>query len=207
MYKWVLSIGWLSNRSAKFISAVSQQIWQHHLGILAKVSTKINAVPTGQVLRLYIMRICTYTTLELSQKPIFHELDRITGNQTTVKVLEGSASKWERVAIRLYFDGNMISQIWSKSGSDQYSACQNTFSGWLAGKEGLRTPRTWDTVLKEADLGQLADDLNEVLRGKGQKYQQNINIFFILQMHIHLQVHHHVEQRVHRVLLIHLSKI
>ena len=90
------------------------------------------------------------------------------GNQKTIRVLEGAASSWDKVATRLYFEGNMISQIGTKSQNDQLRACQNVFMQWLDGKEGLRTPRTWSTVieaLKEAGLGQLANDLKTTLGG------------------------------------------
>lgn len=83
-----------------------------------------------------------------------------------VKVLEGAASKWDGIARRLYFDGNMISQIWTESQNVQLRACQSLFTQWLDGKEGLRTPITWSTVieiLKEANLVKLADDLKKVL--------------------------------------------
>ena len=45
-------------------------------------------------------------------------------------------------------------------------ACRTVFSEWLGGKEGLREPKTWATVvtiLKEADLGVLSDELNSIL--------------------------------------------
>lgn len=64
----------------------------------------------------------------------------------------------------------MISQIRTESQGDGLRACQSIFSQWLDGKEGLRTPRTWSTiieVLKEAHLCQLASDLKEALGGKG----------------------------------------
>ena len=60
----------------------------------------------------------------------------------------------------------MFKQIWTDSQHDTFRACQTTFTKWLDGPEGLRTPRTWSTVikvLKEAGFGQLADDLKEVL--------------------------------------------
>lgn len=100
---------------------------------------------------------------------MLHELDLIRGNQKTVRVLEGSANKWDGIARRLYFSGSMISQIRTESQSDGLRACQSVFSQWLDGKEGLHKPRTWSTVievLKEAHLGQLADDLKEALGGK-----------------------------------------
>ena len=43
-------------------------------------------------------------------------------------------------------------------------ACHAMFSEWLEGKG--RTPTTWETVIKaleEADLGEVAQDLKEVL--------------------------------------------
>ena len=136
---------------------------------------------------------CYYTCTVLSQCPRFHELDLIRGNQKTVRVLEGSASKWDGIARRIYFSGNMISQIRTESQNDALRACQSVFTQWLEGKEGLRMPRTWNTVidvLKEAHLGQLADDLTEVLRGKRQKYSENTNVLTIgiMQLQVHIYV-------------------
>ena len=45
-------------------------------------------------------------------------------------------------------------------------ACATVFNVWLGGKEGLREPKTWATVvavLKEADLAPLASELNSIL--------------------------------------------
>ena len=92
----------------------------------------------------------------------------ISGNQKVIRVFERAASKWEGIATRLHFDGNTISQIRTESQHNQLSACRNVFNEWLSGKEGLRTPRTWSTViqaLQEAHLGQLADELKDVLGG------------------------------------------
>ena len=94
-----------------------------------------------------------------------------------VRVLEGAASNWERVAIRLYFEGNMISQIWTENQNDQLHACPSAFTQWLDGNDRLRVPRTWKTVieaLKEAGLGQLADDLTDVLQGRRCKCTHNL---------------------------------
>ena len=104
----------------------------------------------------------------LSQCPQFHELDLITCNQKAVRVLVGSASKWDRVATRLHFDGNIIAQIGTASQNNQLRACQSVFTQWLDGTQGLRTPRTWNTiieVLKEADLCTLAENLRAILEG------------------------------------------
>ena len=111
--------------------------------------------------------MCVY--IGLDKPPKLHELDRIEGNGKIVKVLEGVGNKWDRIATRLYFEQNMISQIWTDSQSNTGRACRSVFCEWLDGKEGLRTPRTWRTlinILKESDLGQLADDVKEVLYEK-----------------------------------------
>ena len=45
-------------------------------------------------------------------------------------------------------------------------ACRRVFNIWLGGREGLREPKTWATVvdvLKEADLGVLSGELNAIL--------------------------------------------
>ena len=102
---------------------------------------------------------------------MLHELDQICGNTKTVRVIDGSASKWDRIALRLHFRSSMISQIRMDCQTNAFRACQSVFSQWLDGKEGLRTPRTWGTVidaLKEADYGQLAEDLKEAIVGNAK---------------------------------------
>ena len=97
-----------------------------------------------------------------SSLPKLHELDRLEGNGKTVSILKDGANKWEDIATRLYFNGSMISQIRNDSQNNMQGACRNVFIKWLEGENGLREPRTWDTVievLKEAGLGQLAKDV------------------------------------------------
>lgn len=116
---------------------------------------------------LSIIAIFFYCLIALDKLPKLHELDRIEGNGKTVKVLEIAGNKWERIATRLHFEQNRISRIWTDSQSNTERACRSVFSIWLDGKDGLRTPRTWGTVinvLKESDLSQLAEELKEVLQ-------------------------------------------
>ena len=98
--------------------------------------------------------------------PQLHELDLLELScGEKVRIINDGASKWENIATRLYFDGGMINQISRDSGNVQ-QACWNVFSKWLSGIDGLREPRTWNTVvkaLKEADLGQLAEKLETAL--------------------------------------------
>ena len=81
-------------------------------------------------------------------------------------MISASASKWEKIATRLYFDGNAIGGIRKDAHFQVEESCRTVFNVWLGGKEGLREPKTWATVvavLKEADLGTLSEELNSVL--------------------------------------------
>ena len=114
----------------------------------------------------------------LNRCPELHELDLIEYKGKKVRVLEESAGKWNKLAIRLHFKGNKITQIQNDSGQNSYQACQSVFSEWLDGKEGLRLPRTWVTViaaLGEAGLGQLAEKLEEVLLLSGTHLSRLLN--------------------------------
>ena len=82
-----------------------------------------------------------------------------------MRILKDGANRRERIAIRLYFEGGMISEI-SKDSSDMNQACRTMFVKWLDGDDELRVPRTWETVIKvlrEAGLSQLAKNLEATL--------------------------------------------
>ena len=69
------------------------------------------------------------------------------------------------IATSLYFSRGMIGSIRRDSHSTD-QACTTVFGMWLESLEGLREPRTWDTVvkvLKDASLGALAAELDSVL--------------------------------------------
>ena len=81
-------------------------------------------------------------------------------------MIASSAAKWEKIATRLYFDGNTIGAVRRDTHYQVEQACTSVFNIWLEGKDGLREPKTWTTVadvLKEADLGTLSDELKSVL--------------------------------------------
>ena len=99
-----------------------------------------------------------------SSLPKLHHLDRIERNRKTVKVNKQAASKWERVATRLHFENHDITRIKKDNPLQSFEACQTVFSEWLNGKG--RKPTCWGTLieaLKEADLSELAADLEVVL--------------------------------------------
>ena len=116
--------------------------------------------------------------LRLDACPKLHELDLIEDRGKEVRVIRDGASKWETIATRLHFDGGMITQIFNDSQNNMKRACQITFTIWLGGTSGQREPRTWDTVIKalrEADLGQLAKDLETVFTCKYKRFHSLSN--------------------------------
>ena len=86
-----------------------------------------------------------------------------------MKVINKTAHVWKQIARRLYFEGHDILRI----GEDERhaeDACCRVFIEWLEGKG--RTPTTWGTVLhalNEAEQGELANDLEEVLNTTATK--------------------------------------
>ena len=80
-----------------------------------------------------------------------------------MKVIKKTAHVWKQVATRLHFEGHDILRI-GKDERQAEDACRTVFIEWLEGKG--RNPTTWDTVLqalKEAEQGELANDLEELL--------------------------------------------
>ena len=99
----------------------------------------------------------------LSDQPKFHQLDLIEGYKKTVRVIEQSAAKWEKIATRLYFEICDISRI-KKDNNECDAACQTVFVEWLNGRG--REPITWNTLIKvlnEAGLAELAADIKLIL--------------------------------------------
>ena len=78
-------------------------------------------------------------------------------------MINRTASVWEKVATRLYFEGHDISAI-RRDEHQVEGACRTMFDEWLKGKG--RTPITWETVVKvleEAELAEVAEDLNNII--------------------------------------------
>jgi hypothetical protein len=98
--------------------------------------------------------------------PKEHELDRMDYSGKHIQIISRSAAKWEKIALRLYFDGNKIKAIQRDVHFQTEEACRTVFNLWLEGTKGLRERRTWATVvdvLKEADLITLSEELNSIL--------------------------------------------
>ena len=94
----------------------------------------------------------------------FHQLDLLTNNEKTVKIINTIAHKWEKLAFRLYFCDSDIARIKRDNTKDCIQACRTVFSEWLHGNG--RRPGTWETLieaLKEAEFSVLADDIETIV--------------------------------------------
>ena len=81
-----------------------------------------------------------------------------------MRIIDTVASKWDRIAIRLHFNGHDISRIERDHKESVVRACRTMFSEWLEGKG--RKPISWNTLiktLKEADYSELASEVEAVL--------------------------------------------
>ena len=111
---------------------------------------------------MYILTIAYLGLPTLSSVPQWHHLDLIEGNGKTARVMKKGAAHWEKIATRLYFTADDICRIKKDHHQQSEGACQTVLMEWLQGKNHLRKPITWNTVinaLKEADLSELAADL------------------------------------------------
>ena len=78
-------------------------------------------------------------------------------------MINKTAHVWKKIATQLHFEGHDISRI-KQDEPQAEDACRTVFIEWLEGKG--RTPTTWGTILQtlnEAEQGELANDLEEVL--------------------------------------------
>lgn len=99
-------------------------------------------------------------------KPTLQELDELKGKSKIVKIIDKAAYKWEKLATRLNLEGNDIRRIDRDTRLQSINACRNVLIEWLDGKDCVRKPITWETLieaLKEADLSELAKDVQEIL--------------------------------------------
>ena len=104
--------------------------------------------------------------------PVFHELDLLERHGKKLQLIKRITGKWERVATRLHFPADAIEVISRDSHHQCDSSCRTMFSRWLDG-EG-REPRTWGTlvtVLYEADLSSVANELEKMISRTNESEQ------------------------------------
>ena len=88
----------------------------------------------------------------------------LEGKNTAVRVIDRVAGVWERVAIRLHFNGDDISRIKKDCHLQTRDASYHVIMEWQMGKR--RKPVTWDTLmtaLGEAELSEVAKDIQDIL--------------------------------------------
>ena len=101
----------------------------------------------------------------LNSIPNLHQLDLLEYGHKTLKLIQCIAPKWERIATRLHFESHRIETIQKNWPQQAESACQSMLTKWLDG-EG-RGPRSWNTlitVLNEAELSSVAQELEELVK-------------------------------------------
>ena len=104
------------------------------------------------------------STLDIDSTPKLHELDLLEYSNKQLKLIDRVAYKWEDIAIRLHFEGHSVSEIEQDAFFQARAACQKMFIKWTQGVG--RKPTTWKTLitaLKEAGLGEVADELHKVI--------------------------------------------
>ena len=104
-------------------------------------------------------------SLSLDSTPKLHQLVYLKRNDKIFRVIKRVAANWEDVALQLHFEGYDIDAIARDANHKTESACRTMFTKWLKG-EG-RKPTTWKTlitVLDEADLSVVAEELSGLLK-------------------------------------------
>ena len=88
-----------------------------------------------------------------SATPKLHQLDYLEGNGKNVKLIDTAAAVWDKVALRLHFEGRDIARIARDHHQQSVSAATTVFIEWLDGKG--RQPPSWAVLiqaLKETEL-------------------------------------------------------
>jgi len=84
----------------------------------------------------------------------------------TVKVVEGVAAKWERLAYALQFSSAVVRTVRRNTTQDCAAACEEVLYQWVNGAEGTQQPVSWATIIKclrACGFRELASDLEKVL--------------------------------------------
>ena len=85
---------------------------------------------------------------------------------TTVKVIEGMAAEWERLAYTLQFSPAVVRTVRRDTTQDCTAACVEVLYRWVSGAEGTRQPVSWATLiecLRDCDFVMLARDVENAL--------------------------------------------
>ena len=84
----------------------------------------------------------------------------------TVKVIEGVAAEWERLAYTLQFSPAVVRAVRRDTNQDCAAACEEVLYRWVSGTEGTLQPVNWVILiecLRDCDFTMLAKDLENAL--------------------------------------------
>ena len=102
-----------------------------------------------------------------ANRPEVYQLMKLKGKEGgTVKVIEGVAAEWERLAYTLQFSPAVVRTVRRDTTQDCTAACEEVLYRWVSGTEGTRQPVSWATLIKclmDCDFSELANDLENVL--------------------------------------------
>ena len=100
----------------------------------------------------------------------------LNGKNKTVRVIDRVAGVWERVATRLHFDVEHISRMKKDYHLQAREASHQVMMEWLMGKRRQRKPVTWATLitaLGEAELSEVAKDIQDILGDRDMQYMSS----------------------------------
>ena len=142
------------------IIAASKDQW-----ICSKDSDEFDDLEQNQLVWIDEVQENQESSVSLDSAPTLPQLDLLKCSGKSLKLIQRIAAKWEQIARRLYFDHHVISIITKDCPLQAELACQSVLTRWLNG-EG-RQPISWTTlltVLDEADLSSVAEDLKKFIK-------------------------------------------
>jgi hypothetical protein len=140
--------------------AASKDQW-----ICSKDSDEFDDLEQNQLVWIDEIQEKQESSVSLDSAPKLHQLDLLECSGKSLKLIQSIAAKWEQIARRLYFDHHVIGIITKDCHQQAELACQSVLTRWLNG-EG-RQPISWTTlitVLDEADLSSVAEDLKKFIK-------------------------------------------
>ena len=108
----------------------------------------------------------------LDEMPQLHQLQRLSRDNDVINVIKAVAPSWEKFALYLTMDSNMI-DIWKRDAYQVEDAAMKLFDHWLKGNG--RQPISWKTLIQalhENDLSIIATKVEEILTGHSGEISQ-----------------------------------
>ena len=108
----------------------------------------------------------------LDEMPQLHQLQHLRRDNAVVNVIREVVPSWEKIALYLTMDRNMI-DIWKSDADQVEDAIIKVFVHWLDGNG--RQPISWKTLIQalhENDLPIIATEVEEILAGHSGEISQ-----------------------------------